>query len=468
MKYDPNRSIRAQVNEDRLNAETESMFGRVGIQASVNASSTNERTGYYAPVRLSLDIIPNHFQETIHYITHHDAVRETNKLIKNESVANTIKEKLGPEEYAQLRPWLNDIAKDGREAPLKMFWGSMLQRLRFGTTLGVMGFKASTGIIQILGLSNTIAEVGSGPVYQAVRSILGSTTTMQTAWDFAVDNSKVMSHRVNTMDREIKNAMQKLEGKRGIFAAVQETSMKHIALMQTYMVDLPSWHAAYIKGMKEWGDEKRSYAYADWVIENIQGSGVTKDMAQIMRNQSQESRMFTMFMTFFSSLWNQERDIVKGARAGTYSRTTVAAKLMFIFAIPVFLEMLMRGEFGDDDEEESNTQKYLTNLALYPVQSIPFVRDVASATLGEYGYNISPIAQMVEAGTKNIPELITRPFTDDEITKGQVKGATKFIGAVAGVPGVNQAWATGEHLYSVLAEGEELTLNQLLYGPRRR
>ncbi len=467
VKYDPNRSFRAQQNEDRLNAETESMFGRVGIQASVNASATSERTGVYGPIRLSLDIIPNHFQETIHYITHHDAVRETNKLIKNESVANTIKEKLGPEEYAQLKPWLNDIAKDGREAPLNTFIGSILQRLRFGTTLGVMGFKASTGIIQILGLSNTIAEVGSAPVYQAIRSILGSTTDMQTAWDFAVDNSKVMAHRVNTMDREIKNAMHKLEGKRGILAAVQEASMKHIALMQTFVVDLPSWHAAYIKGMKDWGDEKRSYAYADWVIENIQGSGVTKDMAQIMRDQNQAMRMFTMFMTFFSSLWGQERDLVKGARAGTYSRTTVAAKLMFLFTIPVFLEMLLRGEFGDDDDDESKLQKYLTQTALYPVQSIPGIRDFASGAAGEFGYNISPIAQILEGGVNALKEIPVRAFTDDEITKGQVKGATKFIGAAVGIPGINQAWATGEHLYNVLEEGEELTLNQLLYGPRR-
>jgi hypothetical protein len=467
VKYDPNRSFKAQQNEDRLSAETESMFGKVGIQASVNASATNERTGYYAPIRLSLDVVPAHFQESIHYITHHDAVRETNKLIKNESVATTIKEKLGPEEFAQLKPWLNDIAKDGREAPLKTFIGSTLQRLRFGTTLGVMGFKASTGIIQTLGIANTIAEVGSGPVYQSIRSILGSTTAMQKSWDFAVDNSKVMEHRVKTMDREIKNAMQKIEGKRGVLAAAQEASMKHIALVQTYMVDLPSWHAAYIKGMKDWGDEKRAYAYADWVVENIQGSGITKDMAQIMRNQSQEMRIFTMFMTFFSSLWNQERDIVKGARAGTYSRSTVAAKLMFIFTVPVLLEMLLRGDFGDDDDDESNLQKYLTNLALYPVQTIPGLRDIATGAAGEYGYNISPVAQILEAGTASLPKVAGRLFTDDELTKSQVKGATKFVGALAGIPGVNQAWSTGEHLHSVLSEGEELTLSQLLYGPRR-
>lgn len=469
VKYDPNRSFRAQLNEEKLNAETESMFSNnASIQASVNAAATNERTGYYAPIRLSLDVVPAHFQETIHFITHHDPVREINRLLRNEQVATTIKEKLGPEEYAQLKPWLNDIAKDGRETPTKMFWDSMLQRLRFGVTLGTMGFKASTGIIQVSGLSNTIAEVGAAPVFQAMRSILGSTTTMKAAWEFAVANSKVLDHRTQTMDREIKNAMQRLEGKRGVLAAAQEVSMKHIALIQTYMVDLPSWHAAYIKGMNEWGDEARAYQYADWVVENVQGSGATKDMAKIMRGQSETGRMFTMFMTFFSSLWNMERDLVKGARSGVYSTTTVAAKAMFLFTIPVLFEMMMRGELSTpEDDEDDRLQKMLTGVAMYPLQSVPFVRDVANASLGEYGYNMTPLASVIEQGTRTIPNLVTKGFTDDEITKADVKGTTKFIGAAVGVPGVNQAWATGEHLYDVMIEGEDLTVHQLLFGPDR-
>ena len=144
-----------------------------------------------------------------------------------------------------------------------------------------------------------MAELGPAPVFKAIKMILGSTTTMNQAWGFAVGNSKVLAHRVNTMDREIRSAMQRIEGKRGFLAAVQEASMKHIALIQTYMVDLPTWHAAYIKSMEEDGDEQKAYRFADFVIENVQGSGITKDMAAIFRNQSQEARMFTMFMTFF-------------------------------------------------------------------------------------------------------------------------------------------------------------------------
>lgn len=469
VKYDPNRSHRAAQNEDKLNAETESMFSNnASIQASVNTGATNERTGFYDAIRLSLDVVPAHFQETIHYITHHDPVREINRLIRDARVAQTIKEKLGPEEYAQLRPWLNDIAKDGREAPTKMFWDDLLQRLRFGVTLGAMGFKASTGIIQISGLSNTISEVGMGSTMRGVRAVLGSTTTMKQAWEFAVENSKVMEHRAQTMDREIKNAMRKLEGKRGIMPAVQEASMKHIALIQTYMVDLPSWHAAYTKGMAEWGDEQRSFQYADWVVEQVQGSGATKDLARIMRNQTETGRMFTMFMTFFSSLWNMERDLVKGAKAGTYSTTTVAAKVMFLFTLPVLFEMLMRGEFStDDDDDETAAQKMLTGVALYPIQSVPFVRDVANAVGGDFGYNISPMQQIMEQGVRTIPEVVERGFTDEEITKGQAKGATKFIGAAFGVPGTGQAWATGEHLHEVLVEGEDFTLREFLFGPDR-
>jgi hypothetical protein len=468
VKYDANRDHRAELNEDKLNAQTESMFSTIGsIQASVNASATNERTKYYAPIRLSLDVVPGHFQETIHYITHHDAVREVNKLIRNKSVAETIKAKLGPEEFAQLKPWLNDLAKDGKEAPTKMFWDDMLGRLRFGLTLGTMGFRVTTGLIQLSGMSNTIAEVGLKPVLQSARSILGSPSTMREAWDFANSNSKVLNHRTKTMDREIKNAMTKLAGKRGMLAAVQEASMKHIAYIQTFMVDLPSWYAAYIQKLDETGDVQKAYQYADWVVENVQGSGMTKDMARIMRGQSESGRMFTMFMTFFSSLWNLERDVVKGARSGRYSVTSVAAKLMFLFSIPVLFEMLLRGEFDEDDEPEEALQQILTKTASFPVQSVPFVRDIVNGATGEFGYNISPIASVLEAGTRSVPELATRPFADEEITKSQAKGASKVVGAAFGIPGVNQTWATGEHLYEVLEDGEDFTVREFLFGPER-
>jgi hypothetical protein len=145
IKYDPTRSAQAAMHEERKAANVDSMFSAGGnINASVNAGAVNTRTQYFAPIRLSLDVVPNHVQETIHYITHHDAVREVNKFLRNGEVRETIISKMGEYEYNQLIYWLNDVAKDGREAPNKSFIDDVMNKLRFGITLGAMGFKAST------------------------------------------------------------------------------------------------------------------------------------------------------------------------------------------------------------------------------------------------------------------------------------------------------------------------------------
>ena len=470
IKYDAVRSQKAFVNEERADAQTESMFSTIGsIHASVNTSATNARTGFYDPIRLSLDVVPNHFQETIHFITHHDAVRQVNKLLNSKQVRDVISAKLGPAEFAQLKPWLNDIAKDGRASPNKNFIDAVFGRLRFGATLTIMGFKASVGIIQLSGLSNSIGEIGTANMAQGMRLVLGSPKKINAAWEYARDHSKVMAHRIKTMDREMMNAFNVLEKKSGFLAAVQEASMKHIAYTQLFAVDLPSWHGARIKELGISGDEAKAERYADFVIEQVQGSGNIKDMAAVMRNQSKTHRIFTMFMTFFSSLWNTNRDIARGARGKQYSTTTVAAKIMFTTTIPILFEMVMRGQLfkGGDDEDELNMQQVLTNMALFPIQSIPLLRDVASGVSGDFGYNISPVASVIEKGVEGFRQIAIRGVTDAEITSGQIKNATKLAGAFLGVPGVNQVWATSEHLFEVIENGEEFTTREFLFGPDR-
>jgi hypothetical protein len=276
-----------------------------------------------------------------------------------------------------------------------------------------------------------------------------------------------MKHRAETMDREIRNAMTRLKGKRGIIAATQEASMKHIALIQTYMVDLPTWLAAYDKTVSETGDEKKAAQVADFMVESLQGSGSTKDMAAIVRNQSKVITTFTMFMTFFSSLGNLSRDLVKGARTGRYSPTSIAAKLMFLYTIPVFMEMLMRGDLDEPEGEDERLGKYVTGVALYPLASIPFVREVASGLIGDFGYNQSPVASLLEKGISGFKGIATAAVTDKEVTKSQIKNATKLVGAALGVPGVSQTWSTGEHLYDVIEEGEDFTVREALFGPKR-
>jgi hypothetical protein len=487
VKYSPRRSHKAAKNAEKLEAETESMFDTTAsIRASVSAAATNERTGFYDKMYLSLEVVPDHFNEVIHFITHHEPVRQLNKLIRDPVVEDAMTAVMGEAEFQQLKPWLNDIAKDGRQQPTKTFLDSAFQRLKLGVTVGVMGFSASTGVMQIWGLLTTAAEVGPKSTVRAVastignswygkalRRTLGSVDDIQSNWDFASEKSKVLSHRAKTLDREIKSALERLQGKQGVLPILQEVSLKHIGLIQMYTVDLPTWIAAYDKTVSETGDEARAVNYADWAVENLQGSGATKDMAFILRNQSKVIQTFTMFMTFFSSLGNLGRDLIRGRRSGRYNYADTAAKLMFLYTIPVFLEMAMRGDLDapeEEGEEDKRLSEYMTALALYPLTAYPGARDLASGTIGDFGYSMTPVASVLEAGIEGIKGATKAALSEeeeDEITASQIKRITKLAGAIVGLPATGQVWKTGEHLYDVLEEGEELTLRELGFGPTR-
>jgi len=480
--YSRARSHKAEKNAERREAEIDSMFDRSGmVQQSVTAGATNERTDFKDKIQLSLDVIPNHFEEVIHYITHHEAVARVNRLVSHPDVANAITGVLGEDEYKQLKPWLNDIAKDGRESGAKNAFERLFQHMRLGTTLGIMGFKASTGIMQTLGLFTTAAEVGPGKTIKAifnvigrakylkaVRRIMGSTNDIESAWEFAAARSKVLQHRTQTMDREINSALKTLKGKKGVITgklpAVQEASMKHIALIQTYIVDLPTWHAAYDTELERSGDPEKAARYGDWAVENLQGSGAVKDMASVMRNQSKVFTTLMMFMTYFSSLWNLERDL--GRSVGRAPVTTIAAKAVFLFVLPVIAEMLLRGEFGDGDDEDEQLQAMLMKIALYPTTAVPFIRDVASAT-GKYRYNFSPVTSTLGKGIEGTVSVLEAAVSDEEATQSQIKNASKLTGVLLKVPGTAQAWATGEHIADVVIDGEDLTLRELVYGPKK-
>jgi len=508
LKRDPLRSRKAREDEKRAEESVMSMFTNgTSIQATVNAGATNERTGAYYPIKLSLEVVPEHFQEVIHFITHHDPVRQINKIIRNAEFESAAAAVVGQDEFNQLALWLNDVAKAGKNAPNKTFIDAAFGQLRMGTTLGIMGFKASTGIIQTLGVTQTFAEVGAGHTFEgykitinngfianAFRGLFGSEKKLQNGMDFALERSKVMPHRIKTMDREMANVFNELgksvdikaettglaSGAVNVIKAIrrnralrksQEVGMLHIAMIQMYSVDLPAWHAAYSKGVSEWGDESRAIRYADWVVENTQGSGAPKDLPQLMRNQNKVILSFTMFMTFFSAFWNIMRGFGRDIKKGRMTPMTTAAKIAFLFFLPNLLEMFMRGDLTprDDEDEYDVLQRYLLQTALYPAQSVPFYRDIANGVTGTYGYTINPVGGTLEKGIEGFAGMMGAALDEDkDVTPYQIKGVSKLLGATLGVPGINQIWATGEHLYDVFEEGEDFTIRELMFGPERK
>ena len=136
-----------------------------------------------------------------------------------------------------------------------------------------------------------------------------------------------------------------------------------------------------------------------------------------------------------------------------------------MYMIPNAIEMWARGDCIDKENDEC-LQKYLTKTSMYGFATMPAIRDMANV---EYGYNFSPVTQVIERGIPATLSIVGSAFNDDEITKAQWKNASKLIGAGFKIPGISQTWSTGEHLYDVLELNEELTFRELaITGPRKK
>jgi hypothetical protein len=289
----------------------------------------------------------------------------------------------------------------------------------------------------------------------------------------------MMGHRIETMDRELSNAVNSMKDRQGPLKDAQQASMMGIAYMQLFGVDLPTWYGAYAKGTKQFTDEmnpenfenyakfseaveERAIVYADFVVETFQGSSAIKDMSLIMRDNGALTKATTMFMSYFSGMYNVQRDLLRGAKSGQYSPIEVASKMFFIYAIPVFFDTLIGYDW--DDEDESFLMNYGVDLATYPFQVFPVIRSVVNAATTGFDFEASPIIPMVSKGTKGASNIIEDIVTGGDISSYDVKNVGKLAGALLGVPGVSQAFISGTHLYDVLEEGEDFSLfNKFLF-----
>jgi hypothetical protein len=473
--YDPKRSEQVAKFNEKRDASHESLFSTTGnYHQSVSAGSVNDRTEFFSPFDLDMNIIEEHFNEVIHYITHYDTVKVINQVINDPRISKKIKNKMGEEEYAELRPWLNDVAKDGKPPPAKEFLAPFLKHLRHGQTLVFLGFKVSTLLVQPLGLMAAASEVGGKRLTHAIWQVIKDIPTRRGQnWairDFVFTNSAIMRDRVKSRDREMKDTITRLQGTSGKKARIEEFSLVSIGYVQTYAVDLPTWVAAYDKEMAETGDHDRAINIADTIVLSTQGSGDVSKSARLLRSNNEYFRITTAFFTWYSAQWNLQRSLVRGARSGRFSILEVATKAFYLFVLMSIGDMAIRGELVPEDDED--TEDYLKRLGsdlggrivIAPTQAIPGIRDIVNSLVSGFGYKPGPTIGTIE----RIVESGRSLADDDKMSDSEIKSLLILGGTVLHIPGTAQGVGTGQHVKDVTLDDEDFTVPQLFFGPDRK
>tara|TARA_R110000764_G_scaffold78902_1_gene157320 strand:- start:1316 stop:6253 length:4938 start_codon:yes stop_codon:yes gene_type:complete len=461
-------------------------------RASVNSSMVKARTGYAAPVDVDFARMSMSFDNTIHFITHYEAVRNANKILGDREIKDAVENKMGIAYLEQLKGWVAALASNGNDAPPVNIVGRIMQGMYQNTTVAVLGLSYSTLGMQVLGAINgsdrIMADTSYGPrsivKVQAAIAVGYAKALDPTHVEFVKSVSTEMAFRVNNMDQNISEAQRRLTTQSGIRADAQRASMSLIAYTQFYTVDLPIWTAAYniaLEGNPD--DTAAAVVYADRVIRLSQSSSGLKDQAAIQREKGLYKGLlmfYSWFSAFYATLRGVGVELSDNVRSDPAAAITRAASRMFVlFVLTSLGQGLVKGDLPDeldpDDEDAEGLLGYIAReSALTALGTLPIIREVATGTLSDFGYKGGAGSIALQAGERSLTGLtkIIDEYGEeatDESYGALAKKAAPFVllGSVAtGTPGAIQLNRFLDGLAALYDEEDNWMAQDLLRGYR--
>ena len=461
--YDPAQAfdVQQRADKDLDSAFDNSTFSRPAVAHGF----TKQRVDNYArPILLDLRALTGHIDKAIQNITHREPVRDTLKLISDPTLQRTLIETMGRPVYQEMYKWLDRIAKDRGEPPANASIARMLSGARANISLYAMGFRLTTALSQLAGWSNAMELVKpsfmGGALAASVRHPIET-------WDAISSKSGEMRDRTNNLDRDVRAALARLEGKTG---AVDR--FKQFAFWGTAMADravvMPTWLGAYNQHLATYpGDEAGAVRSGDRAVRLTQGSGAAKDLSSIMGNKNEALQVYTMFYSYFNLYYNRLRALGRDTRImmrdGEYEDIPhLLARSVFLVIVPAIMADALVGKCKDDDEGWAWWA--FRKASLYPMMSLPLVRDIGGALDSGLAYQMSPLARFGELATRLVQDGNKLARGEDVEGRLMAKRAAELAGYTFGLP-LGQGVGTASNVWQGLEQGDFKT-RDLLFSRR--
>ncbi|GHU04635.1 hypothetical protein FACS1894205_3190 [Alphaproteobacteria bacterium] len=380
---------------DAASLEEYAGFSGFGSRATTRRGHTEERKNSAGRSPLwSMDVIGRHVDQVVTDLTMYDALHDVRMLLRDPEIDRAIRSRMGPEIADNLDLWLRDIAV-GQTAASD--WASkLLSHLRTSMSIGTMGFKASTALVQLTGIMQSSTVVGNIEIAKAMaqygRHPLDSIQSVREMSDF-------MRVRSDTVNRDVRDALASLEKNQvGDWAA--RTAFMPLVTMQM-QVDMVTWIGAYNKAQAQGKSQTDAVDYADTIVEKTQGSGLLSSLSAIERGTvsnkvrlSEFVKTWTSFIFYFARKFSLAVEKTKNARILERDKgwglrvAKLAADYLVLFWFETLVGdlLLQRGLFADDDDDDRSLWGFSLLLLWYGpdtlLAGIPGLRDLASATKG--------------------------------------------------------------------------------------
>lgn len=474
IRYDANLSIQADkigAKQD-LSASVGQIFPSGMTRPSTRAGATHERVEFDAPIRLSLDLIPQQITDAAHDIEFREAVLNAHKFLSDNRVKQAIWDAVGPEYERMIAPWLQNVAhewqidRQGLNAVQKF-----ASVLRTNVTIVGLGFRITTMLAQAAGYSNSIQRLGVAGMADGFRTY-SRAPFEQAAW--VREKSAEMRHRANDLERDMRAAQLKLQGKTGALNDVRRLAFQGIAMFDA-AVSIPTWLGAYNKGLREGMADQDAVYYADKMVRDTQGAGAAKDMASVQRGDP-IWKLFTMFYSYFSVFYNRQRGLARDVRDPNVSWGSVVNQSFFLLVVPTLASALLTGQGPEDDE---SWEAWATrNMVFGLFTGMPWVRDAANAASNKIGgknfggAKLSPVQGSID-NLIRLGEDIGRVASGEDASKNAIKNFFNVTGVLTALP-LGQVGQSAQFVWDALIAGSQDPegvvdwLKGLAFGPEKK
>jgi hypothetical protein len=372
---------------DQVERDTLDGFKSKGhAKATTKTGAVIERVGFGKDRKVLLDVggAFQHVDGVIRDIEMREAVVEVDKIIRHPEFERAVKEAKGDQFYQLFENYLENVV-GGNKGP-QTGLEKALSYSRVGASIAEMGFSLRTIMMQPYGLTQSIVMLGERNVARGVAEFAASPKQSVEAV-FAM--STFMANRAATFNRDLRDA-NKLVGPGGMHADLVSASFSGIAMFDM-AVSIPTWLAAYRKGLSEHMEQQDAVDYADTIVSRSQGTGLPRDMAEISQGQGYK-RLFSMFYSFFSSYHNLQSDQWKQTDFKNPKQAVTWAKnQIWMTVIPAMLVDYLFGAGPDDPDDWVSWLKWgVGSVASFALGGIVLARSIANAVATGYGFQMTP------------------------------------------------------------------------------
>lgn len=369
--YDPARSVRASDLKAQQTDRIHSNFTR----PATDKGYTKARTKYQAPILLDLNTGQRELESVIHDVAYREALSDASRILANEDFRAAYVKAFGQENYKNILPRLNAIAKDSTyDAHSASNMDSILRYLRTRTTTAGIGFNPGTVLKHTpTALWGSINELGPYWMASGTKALIEAP---KQTMDFIYSRSPFMAERRAELFTEMRDIAERTltEGKVAKGARVlKQAGMAGVGIGDQASA-LPTWLGAYNKALHGGAAEADAAATADATVRRAHGSGdiISQPNVQL----SELGKLGTMFYSFMNHVYNQQRISGRGIRTadGVGQKAGYAIKGLSYMASIAVVDQLVKYLLGKADSAIPDGASLIEAMAA----PIPILRELAS------------------------------------------------------------------------------------------